>query len=181
MNLTSQILPLAGVVIGAATSFLVTALTERTRWKRQLSVRWDERRLGAYADYAHIVKELAQRYQRIAVARGLTTDGSPLEPTGEVLEDLAATEIRRSALSETVVLLGDTRTITASRKMNQCLWHLEGLARGNPTATHQIWGPAYDAYRDARQNFIKQARLDLGVIGSATDQATWFPDWHSAN
>jgi len=77
MSLVTQILPLVGVAIGAATSFLVSSLNERVRWRRQQAVRWNERRLGAYADYAHAVKGLANQYRRIAISRGLTTGSSP--------------------------------------------------------------------------------------------------------
>lgn len=38
MSLADQALPLVGVAIGAAVSLVVSALNERTRWRRQQSV-----------------------------------------------------------------------------------------------------------------------------------------------
>ncbi|MER6390878.1 hypothetical protein ABT236_20740 [Streptomyces sp. NPDC001523] len=127
MSLAGQLLPLVGVALGAVTSFLAVSLNERTKWRRQQSIRWDERRMTAYAEYIHAVKELAARYQRVAAAHGLVTGPAPLELTSEVLEELAEWEARRSALSATCGLVGDTRTNTASKSLNHCLWRLELL------------------------------------------------------
>lgn len=74
MSLASQALPLVGVAIGAVVSLAVSAVNERTRWRRQQSVRWDERRLNAYAEYAHTVKD-SQR-QRPADRRSQKPSGS---------------------------------------------------------------------------------------------------------
>ncbi|MER6519845.1 hypothetical protein ABT246_23695 [Streptomyces sp. NPDC001553] len=47
MSLAGQLLPLVGVALGAVTSFLAVSLNERTKWRRQQSIRWDERRMTA--------------------------------------------------------------------------------------------------------------------------------------
>jgi hypothetical protein len=71
--------------------------------------------------------------RRTAVARGITASGAaPLEPTEEVLAEVAEAEVRRSALAETVWLLGDVGTNTAAVRLNHCLWHLEWPARELP-------------------------------------------------
>jgi len=166
VSLTEQILPLAGVALGALTSFLVTSTNERTRWRRQQSVRWDEHRLTAYAEYAHAVKELAARYQMLAAGRGLTTGPVPMEATPEVLAEVSQLEARRSALSETLGLLGDTEANTASKSVDQCLWRLEGLARGVDPSAEQNWAEAYGQFRRARDRYIELARAGLGVPGA---------------
>lgn len=166
MDLTSQLLPLAGVAVGAATSFVVTSLNERTKWRREQSVRWDAQRLTAYAEYAHAVKDLAYQYRRIAVFRGLSAGPHPLEPTPEVLDRLGDAEVRRTALSETLLLLGDRHIIAAMKRMNQYLWQLEGLARATP-GDGDGWDQVYENYRTARQDYIDHARHSLGVTGPA--------------
>ncbi|MFF5130975.1 hypothetical protein ACFY41_29140 [Streptomyces syringium] len=182
MSLTSQVLPLVGVAIGAAVSLAVSAVNERTRWRRQQSVRWDERRLNAYAEYAHTVKELSNRYTGLAVARGLTTGSTPLEPTDAVLEELAAAEIHRSALAEALWLLGDVDTNTAAAKLNHALWHLEWLARGIPTTGIATWPEAYAEFRKARGDFLWAARRDLGVQGTRIrHEVPWPPPWRPSN
>ncbi|MFJ9822183.1 hypothetical protein ACIRU3_44555 [Streptomyces sp. NPDC101151] len=168
MDMASQILPLAGVAVGAATSFLVTSLNERTKWRREQLVRWDAQRLTAYAEYAHAVKDLAYQYRRIAVARGLTAGPHPLEPTPEVLDRLGDAEVHRTALSETLLLLGDRGTIGAVKRMNQYLWQLERLARATPAqGDSSRWDQNYENYRTARQEYIDHARRSLGVTGPA--------------
>ncbi|MDF4252533.1 hypothetical protein [Streptomyces sp. WMMB303] len=122
-----------GVALDAVGSFLVTSLNDRARWRREQSVRWDERRLDAYGAYLHVVEELAGRCQSIAAGRGLVTGPAPLELTAEVLDELSAAEARSSALGETGESLGDADTNTASKTLNHCLWRLEHLARGVPT------------------------------------------------
>ncbi|MFE6766763.1 hypothetical protein [Streptomyces sp. NPDC057689] len=168
MSLTEQILPLAGVALGALTSFLVTSANERTRWRRQQSVRWDEHRLTAYADYAHAVKELAARYQMLAAGRGLTTGPVPMDATPEFIAEVSQLEARRSALSETLGLLGDTEANTASKNVDQCLWRLEGLARGVDPSAGQDWGEAYLRFRQARDRYVEHARASLGVPGAVS-------------
>ncbi|MCT9082092.1 hypothetical protein [Streptomyces fulvoviolaceus] len=182
MSLASQALPLVGVAIGAVVSLAVSAVNERTRWRRQQSVRWDERRLNAYAEYAHTVKELVNRYRGLAVARGLTTGSTQLEPTDAVLEELAAAETHRSALAEALWLLGDVESNTAAVKLNHALWHLEWLARGIPTSGNATWSEAYLEFRKAREDFLKAARCDLGVRGTQiTHDVPWPPPWHPSN
>ncbi|MEV6318726.1 hypothetical protein [Streptomyces sp. NPDC051776] len=110
-------------------------------------MRRDERRLNAYAEHNHGVKQLAGRYQSIAAGRGLATGPAPLELTAEVHAELSAAEARRSSLSETCALLGDTDTNTASKSLDHCLWRLEHLARGVPTETEQSWENAYLEFR----------------------------------
>ncbi|MGP3948560.1 hypothetical protein [Streptomyces sp. 7N604] len=166
-----------GVALGAVTSFLVSNLNDRARWRREQSVRWDERRLDAYAEYIHAVKELAGRYQSIAAGRGLVTGPAPLELTAEVHAELGAAEARRSALSETCALLGDTDTNTASKTLNHCLWRLEHLARGVPTEAEQSWENAYLEFRDAQRQYIEYARASLGVTGPANRDVTWPSAW----
>ncbi len=180
MSLTGQILPLVGVTLGAATSFLVTSVNERTRWRRQQAVRWDEQRLSAYAEYAHAVKELAARYQMIAAARGLVSGPIPLEPTPEVLLELRELESRRSALSETLGLLGDTEANTASKTLDHCVWRLECLARDIATETEQNWDQAYLEFRDARSRFVERARASLGVSGAVARDVVWPVAWRPA-
>ncbi|MFF1400613.1 hypothetical protein ACFVZD_43585 [Streptomyces sp. NPDC058287] len=166
-----------GVALGAVGSFLVSSLNDRARWRREQSVRWDGRRLDAYAEYLHAVKELAGRYQRIAAGRGLVTGPAPLELTAEVLAEVGAAEARRSALGETCELLGDTHTNTASKTLNHCLWRLEHLARGVPTEVEQSWDQAYLEFRDAQRRYLECARASLGVTSPVNRVVAWPSDW----
>ncbi|MFE5523543.1 hypothetical protein ACFQ9Q_38375 [Streptomyces virginiae] len=180
MSSISEALPLVGVVVGAATSYLVSSANERTRWRRQQSVRWDERRLNAYAEYGHAVKALAHRYLRIAVFRGIATGSAPLEPTDELLDELGEAESHRSALSEGLWLLGDAATNAATVRVNHSLWHLEWLARGLIPADAGAWDAAFAEYRTARQEYLELARASLDLpSGETRSDVAWPPPWRT--
>ncbi|MFJ2774307.1 hypothetical protein [Streptomyces sp. NPDC087300] len=159
----------------------MSSLNDRARWRREQSVRWDGRRLDAYGEYIHAVKELAGRYQRIAAGCGLVTGPAPLELTAEVLAELGAAEARRSALGETCELLGDTDTNTASKRLNHCLWRLEHLARGVPTEVEQGWDQAYLEFRDTQRQYTEYARASLGVTGPVNRDVAWPSAWRPAS
>jgi hypothetical protein len=51
-NFLEAIPALTGVVIG----ILASSWADRAHWKRDQAIRWDERRLEAYAEYAKAIK-----------------------------------------------------------------------------------------------------------------------------
>lgn len=111
----SQLLVLAGVVIGALASYLTTAATERARWRRTLDSRWDDGRVDAYASYAQAVKDMISISSRITAGRGMAVKHEPLPPTEENLELLTSMGIKRAIAWETVLLLGHPETVMAAR------------------------------------------------------------------
>jgi len=56
-NLLGAIPALIGVVVGVA----ATGWADRVRWKRGQAVRWDERRVDVYAEYARAIKRIHMR------------------------------------------------------------------------------------------------------------------------
>jgi hypothetical protein len=162
-GLVDQLPALLGVVIGGVMSYLVGALAERSRWRRQQETRWDSHLLQAYSDYGHSVKECATYYRRLAAHRGLIDHPAPLEPSGDILEQAAIAEGRRSAMMEPLSLLTNTETAKAVRRLNECLWHLEWLARGELEGDPSSWARAHSDYRTARAEFYRHARLSLQI------------------
>lgn len=179
MGATIQISALAGVIVGSAASYLTSTLAERARWRRQQDVRWDERRLAAYADYISAIKDIVAVAQSLAFQRGLSAHrATPTEPTAEELERLQEAEVRRHALIETVRLLTDSDTITATRALNHTVWHLTELARGLVPGDRQAWEAAFGEYRQARDEYHRCARATLGISGVAISRdQTWPPRW----
>lgn len=88
-------------------------------------------------------------------------------------------ESRRSALAETLGLLGDTEANTASKTLDHCLWRLECLARGVTTEVEQNWAQSYQEFREARSRYVAHARAGLGVSGAVAREvvrpAAWRP------
>ncbi|MGW2816103.1 hypothetical protein [Streptomyces sp. NPDC001415] len=173
-----QLPALIGVLVGAAASYAVSALAERTRWQRQTAARWDERRLIAYADYAQAIKAIVTLAHRLAAHRGLTPDAKPLQPTEANLALLQDAEERRSSLLEGVRLLTDSDTLTAIRALNHRVWHLVALS-ADEGASPQDWSTAFSQYREARDEYHRHARHSLGIPGVAlSHDQTWPPRWH---
>ncbi|MGP8300220.1 hypothetical protein ACTPOK_20270 [Streptomyces inhibens] len=170
MSLSSQMLPLVGVVVGAAVAFVAV----RIAWKRaRRPSPWDEHRSKTYAAYLHVAKQLANRYERIAAARGMVTGPEPLEPTPEVLAELDTMEARHSALSETVRLIGGAETRAAATELDDCLQCLQHLARAGSNRAKESWDQAYAKLREAGRQYIEYARASLGVTGEVGRDAEW--------
>lgn len=164
--MAGQLPVLIGVVIGAILSFGASYLTERVRWTRSQTVKWDERRLTAFADYADAVKQVVMISNRICAGRGLATTAQPLKPNANSFAELAAAEHQRTISAETLRLLTDTETDAAAREMTQCAWRVERLARGVENAKPEDWEQALDAYQKARGRYTDCARRSLQVSGS---------------
>ena len=165
--MSGQVPVLVGVALGALLSFCATYVIERLHWRRSQSVRWDERRLMAYADYAHAVKQMVVIGNRICAGRGLASLAQPLEPSDENFALLASVEERRTVLAETLRLLSDAATDEAARAMTQCAWRIERMARGLGAASSEDWEQAIDEFQHARSIFTECARSSLQVDGSS--------------
>jgi hypothetical protein len=158
-----QILTLVGVIVGAGASFTASTLTERARWRRTQSTRWDDRRLAAYTEYANAVKTTVKLCHRIATAQGLVPAGQPLDREA-ALDALADAETERTEKWETVLLLGDPDTVTAARTWHSRVWQLELVIRGQHDS--EDFSTVYrDSFR-LRNEFYARARTDLGVHGA---------------
>ncbi|MBB4909741.1 hypothetical protein [Actinophytocola algeriensis] len=157
----SQLFTLLGVVLGAAATYSVTALNERTRWRRAQEARWDDRRVNSYIDYANAVKNCVHVSSRMVAFRGLPAGGQPLDPeTG--LAQLAEAEHERSVKWESIQLLGSNSVIEAGRAWHQVAWRLEKIARGGPADDHDVVA-VFTAHNEARGEFFRCARADLGL------------------
>lgn len=166
MSLSSEVFTLVGVILGASTSFAATYLVERFSWRRNQTVRWDERRLAAYVDYSNSVKNIVTLATRLASNEILDSGVGPLERTPENFERLTHAEVRRTNASDTLRLFGDVDTMTAAREMTKYAWRLAWLARGLATSDDSDWRRAHKEYEDARDEYIACARRHLQITGT---------------
>lgn len=166
---SSQLLVLAGVIVGALASYLTTAATESTRWKRALDSRWDDRRVEAYASYAQAVKDIITISSRIYAGRNITADSDSwaLPPSQENLELLESTARKRATAWEAVLLLGHPETVAAARNWHESVWQLENWARGDATGKREDWEKVRSEVNRTRSLFYESARKDLQVRGGA--------------
>lgn len=161
----NQLLVLAGVIVGALASYLTTAATERARWRRALDSRWDDRRVDAYASYAHALKDMISISSRIVAGRSISKNPELLAPSEQNLELLAAAGAKRAIAWETVLLLGYPDTVVAARNWHEAVWRLQGFARGTITGDVADWERARSEVNRARSAFYEAARNDLQVRG----------------
>jgi hypothetical protein len=169
--IVTQILTIAGVLLGSTATFVATSMTERTRWRRAHSARWDDKRLAAYAEYANAVKRAVRLCRRIAETRNLLSTGSPIDVEAAFAE-LADAETERAVKWETVLLLGEPATISAARAWYEKVWQLEAILRKDD----QDGSPFIAAYKEAmllRNEFYARARADLHVTGGTLPESTW--------
>lgn len=160
--MSGQLFTLIGVLVGAAASYFGGALMERSRWRRQLSTRWDERRLESYLRYADAIKRFTSLAGRLAASRGLFDLPQPLEQEAG-LTMLADAELERGYAFEAVLLMGDAETISAARTLQRHAWVLEQFAREQRSGTPEDWRQALSQFQERRDEFYLAARKSLGV------------------
>jgi hypothetical protein len=168
-GIIQQLPALIGVVIGVLASYLAGAAAERTRWRRERSSRWDDKRAQAYAEYAYAVKNVYVQCMRAAELRRLGRDGSSATYAVEyeaALTELGKSTDERTAKWESVLLLGNPETITAARVWHRRIWQLERFARGE-RADDDAWDALLADINVDRASFYAAARRDLGITSGA--------------
>jgi hypothetical protein len=166
-----QVLTIAGVLLGAAATFIATSATERTRWRRAQSARWDDRRLGAYGEYANAVKHMVRLCRRIAETKNVLATGQPVD-LDSAHTALAEAETERALKWEVVLLLGEPATISAARAWHEQVWRLEHMLRED----HPDQSAFIEAYKETmrlRDQFYAHARSDLDVVSGPLPELTW--------
>lgn len=168
-TLLTQLPALLGVLVGTLGTILATSLADRARWRRSQSVRWDERRLDAYVDYAHAIKESH------AIALRMTADHRPGSHSHPIdredgLARLAEADARRTIVWENLLLLGDEPAVVAAAGWRDAVWQVERLARGIVDAPQDI-SELLTRVNEARDGYYRAARQSLGVRGGSVEQS----------
>ncbi|MEH1058695.1 hypothetical protein V6U89_26225 [Micromonospora sp. CPCC 206171] len=166
----------AGVAVGALLSFALSAIADRARWRRDVAIRWDPERMTVYAEYAFAVREMYQIVLAVATRHGYG-QGPPRPVASDVDTAMAEAEADRAARFEAVLLVGNPRTVAAARRWHQAVWHLECFARGRLTGQAE-WGAAMREFGEARAEYYRAARQDLGITGGLPRTTT--PTWKAA-
>ncbi len=167
----AQVLTIAGVLFGSAATFIATSMTERTRWRRAHSARWDDKRLAAYAEYGNAVKRAVRLCRQIAETKNLLSTGQPID-VDAAFAAIAEAETERAVKWETVLLLGEPATIVAARAWHEHVWRLERILHKED----QDGSPFIDAYKETmrlRNEFYARARTDLNVSSGPLPELTW--------
>lgn len=170
-SFVQQLPALIGVLVGALATYTATSAAERARWRRAQSVRWDDKRLTAYSEYAHAVKKVISISVRLAAHRGVHRDLDTLSPE-EGMPALAVAEEERTMKWEAVLLLGTAQTVAAARAWHESVFRLQRIASG--ASVEVTWTEAVEAASRARRGFYEAAKRDLGIaIGDAPESYEW--------
>lgn len=162
-----QLPALIGVVVGTLGTILATSVSDRAKWTRSQAVRWDERRVDAYATFARAVKEMH------LVAMRLTRPSATASADQEAdLRALSEADTECSKAWEGVLLLGDANTVDAGRGWREAAYQLVAAARERPSADFDREA-AVRATDEGRDRFYAAARASLAVGGGAVAQAHW--------
>ncbi|GGM89579.1 hypothetical protein ACFFX1_52715 [Dactylosporangium sucinum] len=174
-GLWEQAPAIIGVAAGALLSFVLSAVADRSRWRRDAAIRWDPQRMTVYAEYATAVRDMYQVVLAVAARHGYG-EGRP-RPVADPDAALGDAEADRAARFEAVLLVGDPRTVAAARRWHQAVWHLECFARGRLTGPAE-WAAARREFGVARAEYYRAARQDLGIPGGLPRTST--PAWKAA-
>jgi len=179
-NFVNQLPALIGVAVGVLGTILATTVTDKARWQRDQSIRWDERRLDAYAEYAKVIKEIHTLALGLTAARMSINLARPItRDTG--LEMLDQAEHYRTKTWETVLLLGDSATVAAARDWRNAVGKLESFARDSSNKDEsEEWLLAVRATDEARDRFYTAARESVNVHGGSVAQAQWLKSARSS-
>jgi hypothetical protein len=170
-NFLNQLPVIFGVIVGALGTLLVTSLTDRARWRRDQTIRWDTRRLDAYVAYAATVKEIHTLTFRISAPRRRSSNSRPIDRE-QGLELLAEANVQRTKAWEAVLLLGDESTVMAARAWQNAVYVEQDLC-SNDSIDEMEWESAVDTVNQARDRFYVAARESLGVHGGSVAQSNF--------
>jgi hypothetical protein len=157
-----QIITLLGVALGALASFVSTRAIERSRWRREETLRWDSKRLECYGDFSAAMIRFITIEDRIAAKLGLP---AVIEPQGgeSGLTELAKAEAEVSLYWSQLLILASPEVVTAAQQWRNQAWLAESFARGHRSNATEFEA-ALRSRREARGRFYKAIRADLGII-----------------
>jgi hypothetical protein len=158
-----QAFTLAGVVLGAAGSFIATTLLERGKYRRDKAIRWDAASLQAFSDYLKAVVGMARMAGQVAQQRGWDVNAASRN-FAEALRLMEEREDERTIAFERVRLVADKATIDAAYRLNEAVWKLEWLASGREDGSASIWGAVMETYLHALDDFHAATRDRLSML-----------------
>ncbi len=140
-------------------------LAERLRWSRDHQVRWDQRSLDAYVQFAGAIKQELRITMRMAGGRRLGPQTEPLGMAeGTRLHQEAEQE--RSYRFESLLLLGSPEAVDAARAWQHAVWDLYQYVATDEAATEDGYTRMYEATGVARERFHAAARRSVGLHGA---------------
>ncbi|MFE1174873.1 hypothetical protein [Streptomyces sp. NPDC058773] len=156
-----QLPALIGVVIGALGSYLAVMRGDQARFRREQAVRWEERRLTVYADYARSLKKSVTLTYRVAAHLGNDPHPHPLSPE-EAAPQLAEATDARDPAGEALLMLGSPEVVEKARAWVVAVMDMEGFLRDR-THSPETWSGLLQRQRAARESYYAAVRRDVAL------------------
>ncbi|MGN5379208.1 hypothetical protein ACQ4WX_23355 [Streptomyces lasalocidi] len=164
MDALTQLVTIAAVLLGSLMTYATNQLAERSKRQESRRVRWDEKKLDAYAEYIGKVRDTISANVRLYEVRA----GIRNMPTSEEELSLELTEAgsAQAVAFERVMLLAGDAVVDAAHAVQEAIAAVGVQARGAVEGTLDEWRERNGAAFRAINQFHQHARLDLGVSGS---------------
>ncbi|MFI0965950.1 hypothetical protein ACH4S8_31825 [Streptomyces sp. NPDC021080] len=154
-----QLPALVGVVIGALGSYLALVRSDRERFERDRAVRWEERRLAVYSEYARSLKKSVTVTYRVAAHMGNDPHPHPLS-LAEAEPLLARATDDRDPAGEALIMLGSREVVDRAREWVTVVMEMERFQRVG-TRDPQAWQALLERQRRGREGYYAAVREDL--------------------
>jgi hypothetical protein len=163
LDLATQALTIVGVLLGALTTYATGFLVERSKDRRSLVTRWDERKLETYVAYIGRIRDVIYAAVLLyEVKEGLRSmEASETSLTSSLIE----AERSRALTFEQLVMLGGPIAVDAAHELNRAVVAIDWQARGIVTGSLQEWQEFHVRAFQLINKFHGCARSDLGVLG----------------
>lgn len=171
-SMIPQLPALIGVMLGALCTYFSAAAAERARWRRSQTIRWDERKVASYVEYAHAIKLLIAAVLNLGGHKGML----PLRTRcslAEVQASVLAAEDGRTLAFEAVLMYGTSEVVDAARSWHQSVFHLHAILDCNPDPA--AWSSAIDRVSGARRDFYLAAKRNAGIPSGKSPESY---EWH---
>jgi len=170
-NFLGAVPALVGVVIGV----VATGWAEGRRWKRGQVVRWDERRVDAYAEYAKAIKKIHKTAIELVEPHWAYNPTAAIKREVE-LDKLVQAEAHRTECWESVLLLADESTAHAALRWHNAVAREAVFARDRPNdAQSDDWIALVRSADETRDLFYDAARKSVSVGGGSVAVARLMP------
>lgn len=163
MDLAVQGLTLVGVLVGAASTYLAGYLVERSKDRRGLVLRWDERKLDTYVSYvAHVRDVIYAAVLLFEVREGMRSMDKTVD---QLTLGIVEAERSRALLFEQLVMLGGVSVVDVGHELNKAVHAIDWRARALTDGDLPEWRELHVRAFQLINEFHNAARADLGVAG----------------
>ncbi|MFE0463049.1 hypothetical protein ACFW1A_27720 [Kitasatospora sp. NPDC058965] len=152
------------MLLGALTTYLANELVERSKRREKRRVRWDAKKLAAYAEYIGQVRSVVHTCVLLfEVREGMR---SMARSEHDLAMDLTEAGAAQAVAFERVMLLAGTEVIDRAHAVQEATAAIGWQARGVVIGTLDEWRELHATVFRAINQFHECARSDLRVSGT---------------